>query len=408
MRKVVWTIVVLCLIVSYTYAQGNEEYTGGYKVKFNEEGSKYLRILAWGQFWVQYNDNTADNASQLNLSVRRARLLTFTQLNDKFMILTHFGLNSLNGDNMSPTGRGESSQLFFHDFWGEWKLAKNTYVGAGLHYWNGISRLNNQSTLNMMTLDNNRQAWAALGLSDQFARHLGVYFKGSLGKLQYRLSVNDALANNLQGGVVPDTNGAAVYQGRNLLGSADAGTLVQGYADFNFLDQESNFLPYKVGTYLGSKRIFNIGAGFLAHPNGSVITDADGNLQGENVFLFSVDVFYDAPIGSSSAITAYAMFQSNDYGHDFTFRTTYESGTMLYGHVGYLLPGDKDKTRFQPYLSYQNRSIDALDDTANRLGVGANIFFTGHHSKLSLEYANAGYAQTNPVNTVTVQAMIYL
>jgi hypothetical protein len=44
-------------------------------------------------------------------------------------------------------------------------------------------RLNNQSTLNLMTLDNQRQAWATLGLSDQFARHIGVYAKGALGAI---------------------------------------------------------------------------------------------------------------------------------------------------------------------------------------------------------------------------------
>jgi hypothetical protein len=41
---------------------------------------------------------------------------------------------------------------------------------SGLHYWNGISRLN-KSTLNLMTLDNQRQAWATLGLSDQLQTH---------------------------------------------------------------------------------------------------------------------------------------------------------------------------------------------------------------------------------------------
>jgi hypothetical protein len=37
-----------------------------------------------------------------------------------------------------------------------------------------------QSTLNLMTLDNQRQAWATLGLSDQL-RDTGVYAKGALG-----------------------------------------------------------------------------------------------------------------------------------------------------------------------------------------------------------------------------------
>jgi hypothetical protein len=66
--------------------------------------------------------------------------------------------------------------LFYMMFGLNTVLVKTT-VGGGLHYWNGISRLNNQSTLNLMTLDNQRQAWATLGLSDQLQRHIGVYAK---------------------------------------------------------------------------------------------------------------------------------------------------------------------------------------------------------------------------------------
>ena len=74
-----------------------------------------------------------------------------------------------------------------------------------------------------MTLDNQRQAWATLGLSDQFARHMGVYLKGAMGKFQYRVSINDAVTNNLQATTTPVNGGAATYTGRRLLGSKDAG-----------------------------------------------------------------------------------------------------------------------------------------------------------------------------------------
>lgn len=403
MRKLNISIIVCLLSYFFAFSQGNTEYTGGYKVKLNEEGTKYMRFIAWGQFWAQYNDNLPDEASALNMSIRRARFLTFTQLNKKFLILTHFGLNSLNGGNTSPIGTGERSQLFFHDFWGEWKVADDFHVGAGLHYWNGISRLNNQSTLNMMTLDNNRQSWATIGLSDQFARHIGIYAKGKIGKLQYRFAINEAGTSTLDNRD-PVADGVTVYGGRRILGSADAGKVFQGYVDYNFLDQESNFLPYKVGTYLGSKKVFNIGAGFFTHKNG--VVEADG--EGANVNIFAIDAFYDAPLGQDgSAITAYATYQNNDYGENYNLGA-YGTGNMLYGHLGYLVPGPSDKCRFQPYLSYQNRSIDAIDDSANRVGLGANLFMTGHHSKLSLEYSNTKVGDADGTGILTLQAMIYL
>lgn len=396
-----------------SFSQGSPDYEGGLKVKINEDGSKYFRIISWAQFWAQHNsdrplDGNGNEQADLNFSLRRARILMYAQVSKDFLILTHFGLNSLNAENMSPLGTRDASQLFFHDVWAQYSLGKDHAIGGGLHYWNGISRLNNQSTLNIMTLDNQRQAWATLGLSDQFARHLGIYAKGAFGKFQYRVSINEAETNNLQEGVTPVNDGPATYTGRRLLGSKDAGKVYAGYFDYAFFDAESNFLPYKVGSYVGTKKIFNIGAGFFVHPKGAVIADATGNLSGEDVSIFAVDAFYDAPIGGNGgAITAYALYQNNDYGKDFRLGTTYETGSLVHGHLGYVLP-IKTKTKIQPYLSIDSRKIDALDDNASQFGVGTNFYLSGHNSKLTLEYQSLKYAQSDAVNTITLQAMIYL
>lgn len=413
MKKTV--IIFFALLFSYSYlsAQGSPDYTGGMKVKLNDDGSKYFRIISWAQFWAQYNDSrpldaNGNEQSDTNLSIRRARILMYAQITKDFLILTHFGLNSLNGNNMSAVGTGANSQLFFHDVWGQFRITDNHAVGGGLHYWNGISRANNQSTLNMMTLDNTRQAWATIGLSDQFARHMGVYLKGNFGKLQYRLAVNDAVTNNLQASAIPVDGGDAIYSGRRLLGSKDAGRTYAGYFDFNFLDQESNFLPYKVGTYLGSKRIFNVGAGFFIHPNGSVVANDSGELSGEDVSIFGIDAFYDTPLGENgSALTAYALMQFNDYGKNYTLGQVYETGSMFHAHLGYVIPSSSS-TKFQPYAQITTRSIDAIDDNATQFGFGANAYFSGHHSKLTLEYLSTTYGSNDSVGTLTLQAMIYL
>lgn len=413
MKHKMLCIVTLLCCYSFSFSQGAPDYTGGMKVKLNEDGTKYFRIISWAQFWAQYNSDRALDAngneqSDTNFSMRRARILMYAQLNKNFLILTHFGLNSLNADNMSAIGTGDRSQLFFHDVWGQYRLSDDHAIGGGLHYWNGISRANNQSTLNMLTLDNTRQAWATIGLSDQFARHMGVYLKGKFGKLQYRVAVNDAITNNLQAAATPTLNSGAIYSGRRLLGSKEAGRTYAGYFDYHFLDQESNFLPYKVGTYLGTKTVLNVGAGFFVHPKGAVSLDNNGNVFGEDVSVLAADVFYDAPLGDDgSAITAYGLAQFNDYGNNFTLGQTYETGTMLHAHLGYVIPTAK-ATKFQPYVHYTNRQIDAIDDDANQFGIGANAYFSGHHSKITIEYQNTKYGNLDAVGTVTLQAMIYL
>ena len=411
MKKILFITTLFFSVLSFS--QGSADYEGGLKVKINEDGSKYFRIISWAQFWAQHNsdrplDANGNEQADLNFSLRRARVLMYAQVSKDFLILTHFGLNSLNADNMSPVGTADASQLFFHDVWAQYSLGKDHAIGGGLHYWNGISRLNNQSTLNIMTLDNQRQAWATLGLSDQFARHLGIYVKGSFGKFQYRVSVNEAETNNLQATATPANNGPSIYSGRRLLGSKEAGKVFTGYFDYAFFDAESNFLPYKVGSYVGTKKVFNIGAGFFMHPNGAVAADGAGNVSGQDVNIFAVDAFYDAPLGSNGgAITAYALYQNTDYGKDFRLGTTYETGSLLHGHLGYVLP-IKTKTKIQPYLSFDSRKIDALDDDASQFGIGTNFYFSGHNSKLTLEYQSLKYSQSDAVNTITLQAMIYL
>lgn len=405
---------LLIMVFQFTIAQGSPDYTGGLKFKFNEEGTKYLRLISWAQVQANYTadetfDSNGNENSKLNFNLRRARILMFAQINKDFLILTHFGLNSLTSATLSPTGKGDASQLFFHDVWAQYSLGKDHTVGAGLHYFNGISRLNNQSTLNLMTLDNNRQTWATLGLSDQFARHLGLFFKGNFNKLQYRVAINDASVSSLDARAAV-AGGDAVYNGRSSLGSKAAGKTYAGYFDYNFLDQESNFLPYKVGTYLGEKKIFNIGAGFFLHPKGAVIdtgTAINPNLEGEDVSIFAADAFYDAPLGENgSALTAYAMYQNSNYGKNYLY-SAYGTGSMLYGHVGYVLNGDKLKTRFQPYFSYGTHAYDAVDDNRSTLGVGINAYMSGHNSKLTLEYTNQSFGAIDS-NTITLQAMIYL
>ncbi len=400
--------VLFLMIILYcfdAFSQGSPDYGGGMKFNLNEEGSKYMRVIAWGQMWGQYNDNLPEDQKAIEFSTRRARILTYAQITPKFLVLTHFGLNSLNADNMSPTGKGESSQLFFHDFWVQYSVGKNHVIGSGLHYWNGISRLNSQGTLNFMTLDNNRQSWSTLGLSDQFARHQGVYAKGTFGKFQYRVSINESITNSLDSRNTGENINTTIYAGRKVLGSKKSGMNYAGYFEYGFLDAESNFLPYRVGSYLGTKKVFNVGAGFFLHPNGSVYHDGTVNI-GEDVSIFAVDAFYDAPVGDKKgAITAYATYQSNNYGKNYLFNA-YGTGSFVYGHVGYMFHSEK-LTKIQPYLSCATNRYEAVEDNRNVFGIGTNLYLNGHNSKLTLEYKNETFGE-NKTGTITLQAMVYL
>lgn len=401
-----FSIVFIICSVTFINGQASADYNGGFKIKFDSSGEKYMRIISWAQFQMNHSNDGLSNTSNTNFNLRRARVLMYAQINKDFLILTHFGLNNLNSQNMTPLGTDDPAQLFFHDVWLQYNFNANHAVGAGLHYYNGISRLNSQSTLNMLTMDNNRQSWPTSGLSDQFFRHIGVFFKGNFGKLQYRLAINDAAVNTIDNRI-PTTSTGAVYSGTSLLGTQKAGKTFAGYFDYHFLDQESNYLPFKVGTYLGTKKVFNLGFGFFAHPNGTVLADANSNLSGQNVSIFAIDVFYDAPISSDGdAITAYATYQNNNYGKDYLY-SVYGTGAMLFGQLGYAFANPNSKTRYQPFFSYASNSYDAVFDNRSVFKIGLNAYFSGNNSKLTFEYMNESFGAVQQ-KVFAIQAMVYL
>lgn len=395
-----------CGLSVIAFSQAAPSYDGGFKVKFNKDGTKYLRTVMWIQGQVNTNFNAPAGAQKTTMNVRRARLALFGQISPKFMTILHLGINNLNGNTLSPLGHGPVSQIFMHDAWAQYTFSKHLTVGTGLHLWNGISRLNRQSTLNTIPIDGNRTSWATTGLSDQFARFLGIFAKGWIGKLQYQISVNDAILNSLDTRE-PNKGGGAVYSGKKLLGAAKAGRNYSTYVEYNFLDEEPDFLPFKQGTWLGYKKVFNLGAGGFLHPNGVVYKDMKDQLHGQNVFLFAVDAFLDLPLSDKKdAITAYAVYQYNDYGKNYFFGP-YGSGNMTYGHIGYVFrEGLTPKIRFQPYIFYVLSTFDATQDNKQHLGIGLNGYLAGDNCKLTLEYGLEKFGKTT--HTLNMQFMIYL
>ena len=393
-------------------------------VKLNEDGSKYLRFVMWSQFWLNGQKNSEDEF-KVNLSLRRVRILALAQVSPRFLILMHFGLNNLTPDNMNPLGnQGDGPQLFFHGVWTEYTIVqKYLYVGAGLHYWNGISRITNASTLNFMTLDNYRRAWSVLGLADQFARQLGIYAKGMIGRFAYRIAVNSPLVNSLDVSKIPSEpsawTGQTLYTGKYEFRD-DAAWSYQGYFEFMFLDKEDNKLPFKVNTYLGKKKVLNIGAGFFAHPRGTItynepVADQDYQyiMTQHNVSHYAFDVFYDTPLGTGG-LTAYGVFYIFDYGPGYTMGQTYGTGNSFLIEAGYLLPKFSNKISLQPYVAFNTVNFKAFDNPGNDLRTGVNLFIQGHHAKLTLEF-NTNQTMYNDIdakpsrsNQVTLQAQIFL
>ena len=439
MKKMFFTAAILLLSLE-GFSQGSTDYGSGLKFNLNDDGSKFMRVIAWNQIWfrsAEMNPGTMiggePTSTATDIGNRRLRFLAYAQVSKRYMILTHFGINNqtfINGGAAGTSGTGgygagKKPGLFFHDAWNEYAVVlpekdkKFSFtLGAGLHYYMGLSRLTMASTLNFLTIDAPIFNWPLIENSDQFARQVGLFAKGKYGKLEYRLSYNKPYATNLTPtNTTNASNAVAVDNSGNTKWSK------AGYFEYQFLDQEANVLPFKVGSYLGTKKVFNIGAGFYTAPDATK-TSVNSTINKHDIKLFSADIFLDMPIGKKEnkmAVTAYSVLYDYDFGPNYlrnvgimnigsvdpnftgsraiagagNAQPTMGSGNIWYTQAGVLLPCKeaKPKIRIQPFGAVTYKNFDALEQSSTQFDVGSNFFLDGHHAKITAQYS------TRPVYT---------
>jgi hypothetical protein len=305
MRKQLLTVMLtmLCLggVTEFARAQGMEGYGGGIKLFLNKDSTSFIRMLMWSQIQVRLQNQNPGTASGSNnpnetaafdVAIRRSRMLFHGQIGERMLLFWIIGINNqtfnsggfgLAAGADGPTD-GKRQSAFVHDAWTEFKFSRELFVGAGLLTWSGLSRQSNWATLNFLGYDSPAYGWVNLDATDQFARMLGVYAKGMVGKFNYRALLNKPFTipnPGLVAGVGPNA-GAATNTNSPAWAAALTGLpnayniaqwagdnnrlLYQLYVNYDFFEQESSVLPFMVGSYLGTKKVFNIGAGFQYHP----------------------------------------------------------------------------------------------------------------------------------------------
>ncbi len=459
MKKIL-TFIGLALISSSLYSQGSPDYGNGLKLNLNPEGDKYVRFILWNQIWLrntEMNPGTmvSDEATKnsWNIGNRRLRALAYAQITKRYMVLMHFGINNqtfINGGGSGSTGtggygNGKKPQMFFHDAWNEYAVVLpgeagkfSLSLGAGLHYYMGLSRMTMASTLNFLTVDSPIFTWPLIDNSDQFARQMGMFAKGKYGKFEYRFSLNKPFATNLA--PVDVTNPAARVAVDN---NGNPEFSKAGYVEYQFLDSESNLLPFKVGSYLGTKKVFNLGAGFY-HQKDGTRTSVNSQIEKHDIALYAIDAFADLPIGNAKnkmALSAYAGFYNYNFGPNYlrnlgimnvgsndpnfigdkaiagagNLQPMIGSGNIYYLQAGLLLPSnaDKPKIRIQPFAAYTNKNFKALENSSSQFDIGANWFIDGHHAKLTTQYSTrptytSASAEPKSKGEFILQFQIYL
>ena len=392
------TKLIFTLIFLYTasYAQSNK-----LKLNLDETGKTYIKASVRMQLWARYFDSnpgtTINNEAANNvfdISIRRLRMGISAQLTPKLYVYSLFGGNNMN----SKTEKYFQFEVL--DLYAEYEFTKELALGFGESGWEGLNRWNVRSSKSLMAVDAPLYSLLTVNKNDDIARGLGIWAKGQIHKFDYILSLKDPI----QYGVTPT-------EGKVDFATNKPRKRISGYVKYEFLDNESNKSPYSggAGTYIGTKNILNLGAGFMNQPKmtSQLINGIEKYYDFKN---WAVDVFYDAPldIEKGTAITTYLGYNHNDFGPNYVRNvganditsggTSFNgsgndfpmigTGNTTFFQLGYLLAKGKKSFQLQPNIAVQYSDFDALEDAMVVYDLGINCFFNGHSNKLSLGYQN--------------------
>jgi hypothetical protein len=398
------------------------------RVYLSEDKSSYAGMLMVNQIWTRYIMNNPDvngveQYSDIDLGIRRSRLIFYTYLMDRVFIYTQIGVDGMTyRSGQNPTFNLYNAQT-------EFIVTKDKlHIGFGLNTWNGVSRYANCKLLEFLVVDNPGFAYPVGGTFDRYGRQLGVYAKGILGKLDYRISI----VKPFEAGI--DSISSPVTTER-----INQNFAVKGNFNWQFFDKENNLFPYMTMNNLGRAKLLNVGAGFYYHPEAMLVKAekdlstvdpwiaglliASGNSdklpnyadyypsQISDIFVAAVDVFLDMPTRNNGAITSYLGYYYNFFGPNYIRsmgkmnvskmpveialpqgigNSEWEIGTghIVRGEFGYMLPGKGMKNRFQPYGAFSFKKFEALDEASVQFDAGINWLMYGHNIKWTLQYSS--------------------
>ncbi len=377
----------------------------------NNDENTYVQASLRAQFWARYaemNPGTTVNGEPVknafDFSVRRVRFGLSAQLSPKLFVYSLWGGNNINA-------RTEKDFDFdVLDLNAEYSFSTAIALGVGEHAWEGLSRWTVRSSKSLMALDAPLFSLLTVNKNDDLARGLGVWLKGQVGKFDYVA----ALKKPVNFGVAPQEN--VVDFGLN-----NSRMRTSAYLKYEFLEDESAKTAYSggTGTYLGKKKLLNLGAGFLYQPQmTSTVKDRDTVFYDFN--NWAVELFYDAPVGKTSALTFYLGYFHTDFGpgyirnlgpNDYTEGGTSFNGSGIdfpmmgtgntwFFQFGYFLgwPDTENRRGLQPNIAVQYSDFEKLTEPVLVLDIGINVYFGDHSNKLTLGY------QDRPVYRLSTNA----
>jgi hypothetical protein len=371
------------------------------------------------QIWLRYSDLNAGSliydepvSEFLDISIRRLRIPISSQITPKIYTFAIFGGNNYSFKN-------ETFALGVLDLYVEYEFAKFLEVGIGKSGWQGLNRWNIRSSKTLMGLDTPLFTLNSVEKNDDIGRLFGVWVKGQIGNFDYRMAFNRPFAvTNVPNGEVNFANNKPRVK-------------TSAYIKYQFFDHESNKSAYQIGTYMQSKKVFNIGTGFQYQEK--AMSDGDAQLEGTNFYdinHFAVDSFLNLPLVNDDAITAYLGFYNYDFGENYIRNVGANNpttgggddfngpgvafpmigtGNTWYMQFGYAFKQTKILSLpvvIQPNMAVQHSNWDVLKDNMIVYDFTVNFMLNGKHdNKLSLGYQHRPIFDANTLELKDYKGM---
>ncbi|MCC9065204.1 OprO/OprP family phosphate-selective porin [Flavobacterium piscisymbiosum] len=404
-------------------------------VNISPDGSKYIKFGMNLQVWGRYselNPNSKIGTTEVNdaydIVIRRLRLQAMGMITENIFFHLQLGQNNINfTQNNGPS----NAPLSVMDALGEYHFNEKLHIGGGLTAWGaGTTRYSANSSSSQLTLDTPMYQQFANTSSTFGNRNLSIYAKGYLGKFNYRAAITNPYRNS--------NNNLGL---NSTLSTETPRAQYSGILTYSFLDKESLEDAYHKGTYLGTKKVFNVALGYMTQAKAMWHLTPDATVAYDDMKVLGFDVFYDSPINAKgAALTAYAAFNNNDYGKNYIQSVNTPNpaigdntlingsgagfigvgtGNIYYAQLGYLFgksDNEAKKGRFQPYAATQIADLEALDTPMTMYELGVNYYTTGTLGpKFSLNYQNravydktliGAYKQSDRLGMVVLQCQV--
>lgn len=401
----------------------NENNIKPFKFYLDNSEHSYLQFGVYMQFWyrnMEMNNGSIDRGSEIpidnyqDFSMRRMRFSALINYDDTHYIYTLYGITN------EGSYDGLHSAMYFHDLWYKAKIYDKTYIGLGLHMWDGLSRLSNVASTAQLTLDNPAVNFPNVNVSDDFVRQYGIFIHGQFRFIDYQFSINQPMLSIPSSNIKNDSEIIAINNIDVAYNRYHNNFKYSGYTSFSLLNIEDvSITPFKKMTYFGKKGSFlnlGIGAQYIANASGILKEKLSGDkyLEYKPQTSLSSDLWYELPLPNKSVLNIYTVYYKYLYGDNYLksgavlngfassnpneetpaqgagiSQYTIGTGDAIHFSLSYVIPNNIyiSNKKIMPFYAITYKNYEGLNEEAYQQDFGIHYLIFGNNIKLSSQYS---------------------